>query len=74
MNRVKVLEVPGQVNGLKCLERRAKIRVASMRLTTAIKILAMVRNLTYLKLTYNLPAMYIIQLKRYLYNALYESL
>ena len=55
MNRVKVLAVPGQVNGLKCSERRAKIRVVSMRLTTAIKILAMVRNLTYLKLTYNLP-------------------
>ena len=57
MNRVKVLAVPGQVNGLKCSERRAKIRVVSMRLTTAIKILAMVRNLTYLKLTYNLPPM-----------------
>ena len=53
MNRVKVLAVPGQVNGLQCSERRAKIRVVSMRLTTAIKILAMVRNLTYLKLTYN---------------------
>ena len=38
MNRVKVLAVPGQVNGLQCLERRAKLRVVSMRLTTAIKI------------------------------------
>ena len=54
MNRVKGVEVLGHLHGPTCLELLARIHAVFMRLSTAIKILAMVRNITYLNMTYNL--------------------
>ena len=46
------VEVITEVNGLKRLELLARIPAVTMRLNTVLKILAKVRNIRYLVITY----------------------